>query len=150
MKKRVPLFSVALLVLAAAIAIYAFERSGFWLGAFAMFLLWWADNDRKQTARRMREALLIAEVAPELVGKEFVEASAYTLEEIDRFNAKATPDAKKAFYDALSASLAAWTRCGETMPIWATLPLLRRVETAWALSRSRARSRLALALCFVP
>lgn len=129
---KLPLFSLALGVVAVGLVIYGYSRDGFGLGALAVFFLWWADNDRKQSGAKERENQLIAENVPELVGKDFVHASTYILDAIDKFKAGASANAQQRFFDALTQHQAEWTRHGTPMPQWATLKLLREVETEFS------------------
>ena len=89
---------------------------------------------REAKAQRLAEEAeaqsLIAEHAPELVGKSFVEASAYTLEAIDKFKANSALVLQQAFHDVLQKHQAEWQDHGRPMPAWAILGLLRRMETA--------------------
>ena len=89
---------------------------------------------REAKAQRLAEEAedqrLTAEHAPELVGKSFVEASAYTLDAIDKFKANSALVLQQAFHDALQKHQAEWQTRGRPMPAWAILGLLRRMETA--------------------
>jgi hypothetical protein len=125
---RVPLFSVALVVIAVGIVIYAYSLGGFWFGVIAMFLVWWADNDRKQSQERDRERQLIATFAPELNGMSFAEAYKYILDAVDKFKERATPESRQYFADLLAKHQMEWERRGQPMPQWATLELLRKIE----------------------
>ncbi|MFD2274811.1 hypothetical protein ACFS07_36600 [Undibacterium arcticum] len=121
-----PIFPMVLGVTAAGILVFGYARGGFWLGALAVFLIWWADNDRKRLSGRMREEELIAANAPELVGKDFVEAGAYILQAIDTFKSSTPAAAQQRFTEALAQEQAEWAGRGTPMPLWATLALLRK------------------------
>jgi hypothetical protein len=118
------------LVVAIGVAAYGLSRESFWLGALAVILLWWADNDRKRSRERDREEQLVAEFAPELKGMSFVEASKYILDAADRFKASATPALRQRFADMLAEHQAEWNKRGQPMPLWASLQLLRTLEAA--------------------
>ena len=41
---KLPLFSLSLGIVAVGLLAYGYARDGFWLGVFAVFLLWWAPE----------------------------------------------------------------------------------------------------------
>ena len=127
MSKLIYPFVLALVAL--VIAINGYSRDGFWYGAGAMFFVWWFRNAWETRNSNFREERLIAAYAPELVGKDFVAASAYVLAAIDRFNAVATTSYRKAFVIELDKEHELWRRQGKEVTPWATLSVLRRVET---------------------
>jgi hypothetical protein len=128
--KPVPLFALVLAMAAVAIGVYGYLSSSFGLGVLAMFLLWWADNDRKQSREQRREEQLIAKFAPELSGMSSTDASKYILEAVDKFRERAAPASTQRFADLLAEQQSEWEKRGRPMPQWATLELLRKVETS--------------------
>lgn len=129
---------IVLVAASAALLLYAYDEPGLWKGALAIFLLWWADNDRKQVRAQQQEQQLIAEHAPELAGKDFVQSAAYVLEAIEAFKNRADPSARLRFAEALSEQQAQWAARGEPMPVWATLKLLREHKSDADRMRSDA------------
>jgi hypothetical protein len=111
-------------------AVYSYQLAGFWAGVGVMFLLWWANNDSKLEAAKELNARRVAANAPELEGLPDAAAMAYVLEAIDIFNANASADAQGRFSAALREQRASWQLTGQSMPPWATLRLLRKVEAA--------------------
>ncbi|KDP88626.1 hypothetical protein CF70_029430 [Cupriavidus sp. SK-3] len=126
---RIFFFPSLLILTAIALLVGSVSRDGFWRGAIVVVLLWWAYNDWKLRLEKERDQRLVAENAPELIGKNFGEAAAYTLGALDKFMATASPFAQRLFADALLKQQAEWSRQGQPMPIWATLRLLRQVES---------------------
>lgn len=123
---RVWFLPVVLIVAAGGLFIYGYSRGGSWLGAFAVFLLWWADNESKRLAKKEIDESLIAEKAPEIVGMDFAQAAVYILGEIDKFKMAASAEQATAFASALIQHQLEWRVRGEPMPPWATLALLRQ------------------------
>jgi hypothetical protein len=81
---------------------------------------------------------VIAEYAPELVGKDFVQSAACALQAIEAFKSTADLSTRLRFAEALSEQQAQWTARGEPMPVWATLKLLREHESDAVGMRSDA------------
>lgn len=123
------LFSTMLLTGCAVLLVIGFANAAFWQGALAVFLLWWADNDRKQARVRERDQKLIAAHAPELVGKDFVQSAAYVLEAIEAHRQRADLVSRLKLAKTLAEQQAQWAAQGEPMPPWATLKLLRELES---------------------
>lgn len=94
---------------------------------------WWRQrNERAELARESvrisEDQDAIAEHAPELVGMDFVEGGAFILREIEAFNATATPDESAELAGRLMGSQRSWAADGLTMPYWANLVVLRRLQ----------------------
>lgn len=50
----IPYFPWVLTAAAIGVALFQFQRDGFWMGALAVFILWWAERDRRMTLERTR------------------------------------------------------------------------------------------------
>ena len=134
-----PVFAIALFIASLGLLAYAYDRSGFWFGASAVFLLWWADNDRKQLRAKRREETLVEQFAPELMGKSFTEASAYIITALNNFKSSASPAVFQSFSAALAAHQAEWAGRGTPMPQWATMRLLREFEASHSNAASEVQ-----------
>lgn len=53
-RPAIPFFPWLLTAAAVAVALFQFQRDGFWMGALAVFFLWWAERDRRMTLERSR------------------------------------------------------------------------------------------------
>lgn len=94
---------------------------------------WWRESRDRKAAMRQSLAwngdqALIAEQAPELVGKSDVEGMAYVLEKIQEWNEICTPEEAATFASRLKASQDSFTAEGLTMPYWGNLVVLRRYQ----------------------
>jgi hypothetical protein len=94
---------------------------------------WWTARKRKIERTKRSGAIsddeaLIAQHAPELTGMGFVDGGAFILDQIDTFNKTATPEQSLELTARLQASHVSWEEEGLTMPYWANLVVLRRLQ----------------------